>query len=89
MTTKKNHNLSAQQKEVDVNAEAFFEMLPSLIEQGYGGKFALMHEGKIEVVFETFADALAAGDRIFSDKPFSIQEITDTPINLGSYSYLV
>ena len=79
--------LLAQQKEVDSNRDAFIKLLPQLLSEENIGKYALMHNGKIECVLNDFDDALIIGNKLYDDEPFSIQPIVYEPANLGSYSY--
>ena len=80
--------LLAQQKEVDSNRDAFIKLLPQLLsEEENIGKYALMHNGKIECVLNDFHDAVIMGNKLYNDEPFSIQPIVYEPANLGSHSY--
>ena len=76
------------QSEVTANHEAFTAMLPDLLAQNLNGQYALMHNKKIEAILKDFHDAIIMGNRIFGGEPFSVEQITDEPVNLGSYSYL-
>ena len=77
-----------QQEEVKANSEIFFkELLPQLLNDNLQGQYALMHNGKIESILKDFHDAVIMGNKLYRDSPFSVQEITSEPINLGSYSY--
>jgi len=48
-----------------------------------------MHDGEIVEFFDTAADAFRAGQRLYQDQGFSIQEVTDSEVALGSFSYAV
>lgn len=76
------------QQEVDRNYEAFQKILPQLMKKN-PGKWALLHEGKVEAVFDTASDAYTAGGKLYDAKPFSIQEITNQVVDLGWYSHAV
>jgi hypothetical protein len=77
----------AIQEEVDQNYRAFQAHLPQLLAT-YRGKFALMRECTIVEFFDTARDAYVAGRKLFAtDQLFSIQEVIDTPIQLGFFSY--
>ena len=76
------------QEEVDRNYEAFMKELPSLI-KSHGGQFALMKDQKILNFFTTAEDARAAAVAFIPDKVFSIQQVTNTPIDLGYFNYAV
>ena len=75
-----------QQKEVDRNYESFKEQLGALLKTD-AGRTALMQDGKVVACFDTDGDAIRAGRRLLKG-PFSIQEITSEPIDLGYYSYV-
>lgn len=68
---------TAIQDEVDHNFDAFQRLLPEIISQ-HRGAFALMHNREIVTYFTTPIDAHAAGEKLFPDGVFSIQQVTDT-----------
>jgi hypothetical protein len=72
--------------EVDANYEAFEVMLPKLMKE-HAGKTVLLRSGNIEGLFADSAVALAAGRERFEDGLFSIQEVTDRPVDLGFFSH--
>jgi len=76
------------QEQVEKNYEAFVKELPTLL-ANYGGKFAVMRDGKITQFFDTARDAHLAGQALFSDGLYSIQEVTDTSVDLGFFSHAV
>lgn len=78
----------ALQDQVEKNYEAFTKQLPSLLAT-HRGKFALMRNGKIAQFFDTARDAHVAGQALFADGLFSIQEVSDGSVDLGYYSYAV
>ncbi len=73
-------------EEVRKNYEAFMRQLPELLAP-HRGKFALMHGGAIVEYFDTPGDAHRAGQKLFTDGLFSIQEVTDSSVDLGFFSY--
>ncbi len=74
-------------EQVRANYKAFEQKLPSLL-QSHRGKFALMRHGEIIEFFNTARDAFVAGQRLFpQDQLFSIQEVVETPIDLGFLSH--
>jgi hypothetical protein len=75
-------------EQVKRNYEAFAQKLPDLLAT-HRGKFALMHDAEIVEFFDTVGDAYRAGQKLFSDQDFSIQEVTDSPADLGFFSYAV
>jgi hypothetical protein len=76
------------QIEVDGNFESFREKLPELL-QKERGRYALIRHREIVGIFDTLMDAVTAGKKIFDDRLFSIQEITEASIDLGFFSHAV
>jgi len=76
------------QQEVDRNYEAFQKLIPAII-RDHRGQYALMKGGKIINYFTTPTDARTAGELLYKDGLFSIQQVTDTPLDLGYFSYAV
>jgi hypothetical protein len=81
-------NDTATQTEVRRNYEAFKRQLPELLKDRRG-KFALMHNEQIVEFYDTAADAYKVGIKSFGEGAFSIQEVTDSPLDLGFFSYAV
>jgi hypothetical protein len=75
-----------RQKEVDDNLKAFLAELPK-IPQENRGRFALLRHGKIVGYYDTPVDAASAGNLTYSDRMFSIQQVTEVPVDLGYYSH--
>ena len=76
------------EREVDLNFDAFAAELPDLM-PCHAGEYVLMKNGRM-ISFHSSADAaLAAGKTAFSDGIYSIQEVTDRPIDLGFFSHAV
>jgi hypothetical protein len=74
-------------EQIDRNYRAFQEQLSSLATT-QRGKFALMRDGQIIEFFDTARDAYVAGQRLFEhDQLFSVQEVTETPVDLGFFSH--
>lgn len=76
---------SDQQKQVDDNYIAFKALLGELMKTD-AGRTALMQDGKVVACFDTDGDAVRAG-RLLGG-PFSIQEITKEPVDLGYFSHV-
>ena len=74
--------------EIERNFAAFKDMLAELIETAEG-KYALLRDQRLEGVFPTPADADRAGFSKFLDQCYSIQLVSDNPVDLGFYSYAV
>ena len=73
-------------EEVKKNREVFELILPKLIDENSHGKYVLMHNGEIKATLKDFNDAVVMGKTLFSDKPFSIEQITNESNDLGFYS---
>jgi hypothetical protein len=80
--------MTARQQEIDANLQFFLAELPRLL-SAHRGKFALLRHGKIEGFYDTVMDAVQTGNKLFDDKIFSVQKVTDTGADLGYYSHAV
>lgn len=78
--------INMSENHVERNYKAFQAKLSSLL-ASHRGKFALMREGEIVEFFDTARDAYVTGKRLYSDALFSIQEVADTPVDLGFFSH--
>jgi hypothetical protein len=76
----------SNESEVKRNYEAFMRQLPELLVT-QRGKFALMRDGNVVEFFDTSADAYRAGQKIYPDQRFSIQQVVDSPVDLGYFSH--
>lgn len=76
----------AQQRQVDENYDAFRRVLGKLL-PAHRDRYALMRDRQVIEIFDTPAEALRAGVDCFVDDLFSIQEVTDEPIDLGFWSH--
>lgn len=79
---------SAFDTEVDRNFDAFEALLRTILVD-HRGEFALMRGGLVLSYFSSEPAALAAGRRQFDDGLFSVQEVTDRPVDLGFFSHAV
>lgn len=79
-------DFARQNAEVDRNYDAFARLLGQIIES-HRGEVALMRDGEIADFFPDVTTALREGRRRFADGIFSIQEVDDTPIDLGIFSH--
>ncbi len=77
-----------RQQEVDDNYREFVALLPSIIGQ-HTNKFALMKDGKIRGYFSTFEDASTAAAQFINDDIFSVQQVSNTTIDLGFFNYAI
>lgn len=80
--------IERQKAEVHANYEVFKQQLPELMKGKHRGKHALMHNGEIVGFFKSREDAFAAAEKKLAGKHFSVQEVDDTPIELGILSLL-
>ncbi|MDP3938285.1 MAG: hypothetical protein Q8R92_09135 [Deltaproteobacteria bacterium] len=74
------------QEEVNANYAVFAEKLPDLLGT-HLGKFALMRHGEIIEFFDTARDAYVAGQKLYLDHLFSVQEVIEAPADLGFFSH--
>ncbi len=78
---------SAQAVEVDQNYDAFQRMLGGWLSE-HRGEYALMRSRQLVSFFDNPGDAYRAGTSRFEDGLFSIQEVTDEPIDLDLWSHV-
>ncbi len=71
--------------QIEENYQFFQTVVASLMSE-HGGKYALLHSKELVGVFARPVDAAIEGQRRFSDGSFSIQRITDRPVDLGFLS---
>jgi hypothetical protein len=75
-------------EEVEKNYTMFKSMLPQIIGL-HRNKFALMKDGKIVGFYSTLEDAYVTANKFYANEPFSVQKVTDMPIDLGVFSHAV
>jgi hypothetical protein len=80
-------DVERQRQEVDRNYDAFMRMLGSILSE-HRDQLALMRDGEIVGYFDTPRKALLAAHERFPDGIFSLQEVTDEPIDLGFWSHI-
>jgi hypothetical protein len=78
----------AKQDEIEKNLEAFLAVLPTL-PANQKGKFAILRHREIVGFYDTVSDAIMAASKLYPDMIFSVQQVTDTAVNLGYYSHAV
>jgi hypothetical protein len=76
-----------QRAEVERNYDAFVRLLAGIIAD-HRDQLALMRDGGIVDYFDRPGDAYRADVTRFPDGIFSIQEVTDEPIDLGFWSHV-
>ncbi len=75
-------------RQVDENYKAFQALLPSIIAL-HQDKFALMKDGQAVGYYTTIEDAYMTANQFYKNEPFSVQKVTDTPVDLGFFSHAV
>lgn len=78
----------AIEAEIERNYAAFSDMLSNLL-PNHAGKYAVMSEQNLAGLFDTPGDAARYGHAKFGDLSYSIQLVTDEPVDLGFYSHAV
>jgi len=74
------------EREIERNFD-FFQRNLSAYLPARSGQFALLHDCDCKGFFPTAIDAEREGDRQFPDQVYSIQEVTDAPVDLGFFTY--
>jgi hypothetical protein len=77
---------AARREEIERNFTAFESLLGGLLPEK-AGQFALLSNRKLIGVFSNAIDALTEGHDRFGDGNFSVQRITNRPLDLGFLSY--
>ena len=72
--------------EVDRNYDFFQRNLARYVGE-HRGQYALVRNRRVIEFFDDPGEAAREGSSRFPDQIFSIQEVTDAPIDLGLYSY--
>jgi len=72
--------------EIERNYASFKDIVTGLLPEK-SGWYALMRSQRLEGLFPTAGEAGKAGYGRFGDQPFSIQLVSDEPVDLGFYSY--
>ncbi|UVO50979.1 hypothetical protein M0208_10785 [Sphingomonas sp. SUN019] len=76
-----------QRQQIDQNYDAFQRVL-GVVLATHRDEHALIRDREIIGYFTSAGDAYRAGLRRFPDHRFSIQEVTDEPIDLGLHSHV-
>ena len=77
---------AAQRLQVDRNYDFFQRTLATLLPD-HRDEFALIRNQEIVAFFDDVGLAYREGIARFSDHIFSIQEVTDVPVDLGIFSH--
>ena len=78
------HSLAA---EVDANYDYFLRHLGEFLTH-HSGRYAVLKDKKVVDFFDKPGDAYQFARDIIDDGVFSIQEVTDEPIDLGFFSHV-
>lgn len=72
--------------EIQKNFDFFQRNLSRYLPEAMG-RFALLRDGGLVQFYDTVLDAEQAGEAKFDDGLFSIQEVTETSVDLGFFTY--
>lgn len=72
--------------EIERNFFAFQSLVADLL-PNHSDWFALLRKSAIVSVHQKLSDAIAEGERQFADGYYSIQSVTDQPLDLGFFSH--
>lgn len=72
-------------REIERNLFAFLPKLPELLPQ-HEGSYAILRNQEIAGIHKKLSEALKEAEAEFSDGLFSIQRVTDKPLELGMFS---
>ncbi|HEX8387387.1 MAG TPA: hypothetical protein VF636_00095 [Sphingomonas sp.] len=78
---------AAQRSQIDLNYDVFQRTLSTILPK-HRNEYALMRDREIVGFFASAGDAYRAGLARYSDRVFSIQEVTDEPVDLGLFSHV-
>ena len=78
--------LEHAQVEIDRNYEFFRSYLPSIVAD-HRGEFAVLHNRNCVGIYRTLIQAVTEAVNQFDEGHYSIQEVTDTPLDLGFFSH--
>ena len=73
------------QVEIQRNYAAFVDIVENLLPADFG-RYALMHDRRLAGVFDSPGEAARTGFAKFGKAPYSIQIVTDEPVDLGFMS---
>lgn len=80
--------IEGAKKEVNANFEYFKSRLPEL-NRTHPYKFALLHDREIISFFENEHDAFDVGMKDYGEGRFSVQQVTESRVELGYQSYVI
>lgn len=74
-----------QEQEVNDNYAVFQKLLPKVLKE-HRGEYAVMRGGKIVGFFRSMDEAGPFARAKFADRHYSVQRVTDQPIDFGIFS---
>jgi hypothetical protein len=74
------------ENEIDRNLFAFLPRIPRLMID-HAGEYALLRHQEVVSIHKRLRDALEEASSKFKDGIYSVQQITDKPVELGFFSY--
>jgi len=77
-----------RQTEIDSNLEYFLQILPQVL-PSHRDRYALLRHREVIDYFDTANDTLIAAKHLFPDGIYSIQKVSEKPINLGIFANAV
>jgi Family of unknown function (DUF5678) len=72
--------------EIDRNLFAFLPHIPKLVQE-HKGQYAILKNQEVVSIHDRLSEALEIAQSKFADGLFSIQQVTDKPVELGFFSY--
>lgn len=75
----------ALKSEIDHNYDFFQRNLASYLKE-HAGQYALLRSAHLVKFYDTLGDAFRSGVGQFPDGLFSVQQVTDEPVELGMTS---
>lgn len=78
----------AIEAEIDKNFDYFLRNVGTFI-ASHRGKFALLHNAELVGFHDSIVDAERIGESKFPGGFFSIQEVTDQPVDLGFFTHAI
>ena len=78
---------SIREAEVDKNFDFFHSIVESLMDD-HEGKYVLLRDCKVISIHSTTEEAANEGCSLYPDGRFSLQQVTNAPLDLGFYSHV-
>ena len=77
---------ATRQREIDQNYQYFQTVVGTYLNL-HQGKYALLHDCGVIGFYASLAEAVNAGHSQFDGAIFSIQEVRNSPVDMGFYSH--